>query len=252
MTLSLAGAGAVACPSHCKPERRLGPNALAFSCVHAILFPQMSETAGNVLNDELCEDAIMVPGSPGSAGTDSVVLENGGGGGGSSLRMEEVERESSRYRKLDERRRRAGQLEEASRREGQQEKEGRTGGKVGRPTLLEFGGEGGDSLGGNVCVCAANVVFRYWNRQPERSVNFDLQTSTLAFCDDMFGYGFFSYFYNYIFCTFYPAASVIASLIAFYPPPRPIVSYSACLRFLTDGTSSTLASRMEELEGTAP
>ncbi|CAN0574951.1 unnamed protein product, partial [Ectocarpus sp. 12 AP-2014] len=45
----------------------------------------MSRHGGSVLDDDMLDDAIMTPGSPGSAGTASVVVGNDGGGGGSSL-----------------------------------------------------------------------------------------------------------------------------------------------------------------------
>ncbi|CAM9842845.1 unnamed protein product, partial [Ectocarpus sp. 8 AP-2014] len=56
----------------------------------------MSRHGGSVLDDNMLDDAIMTPGSPGSAGTASVVLGNGGGGGGSSSLLEDLERGSSR------------------------------------------------------------------------------------------------------------------------------------------------------------
>ncbi|CAM9315551.1 unnamed protein product, partial [Ectocarpus sp. 6 AP-2014] len=110
----------------------------------------MSRHGGGVLDDDMLDDAIMTPGSPGSAGTASVVLGNSGGG--SSSLLEDLERGSSRFSEAGGAAAASGAARGGLPSDGAAGKEGEGGwGKAWaahrRSMLREFGVEGGDSGG---------------------------------------------------------------------------------------------------------
>lgn len=137
-----------------------------------------------MLDDEnLLDDAVMTPGSPGSAGTARVVLGSGGGGGSSSL-LEDLERGSSRLSEAGGAAAAGGAARGGVPSEGAAGKEGEGGwGKAWqahrRSMLREFGVEGGDSGGDKVRICAANILLRSRNKRTEKSVSFRKQPPSL-------------------------------------------------------------------------
>ncbi|CAB1102790.1 unnamed protein product [Ectocarpus sp. CCAP 1310/34] len=107
----------------------------------------MSRHGGSVPDNDMLDDAIMTPGSPGSAGTASVVLGNGGGG--SSL-LENLERGSSRLSESGGAAATGGAARGGVPSDGAAGKEGEgSWGKAWeahrRSMLREFGVDGGDS-----------------------------------------------------------------------------------------------------------
>lgn len=146
----------------------------------------MSQTAGSVLDDDMLDDAIMTPGSPGSAGTASVVLGNGGGGGSSSSLLEDLERGSSRLSEAGGAAAAGGVARGGLPSDGAAGKEGEGDwGKAWeahrRSMLREFGVEGGDSGGDKVCIYAADVLLRSWNEPTTSPSTLPNQPPSLLF-----------------------------------------------------------------------